>query len=278
MVEALNLIQSPQDGNELRHARTRATPSVKWDAGSESHPWDFPIESMMVYRGKYTHICLLEAKRKKMQIKEFEEQLRQWEARYDEWSEPVVAVVRASLLRVNRDGYTLADFERDRQAVVDQQRAKYDPDPEIDAIVDRMCAEYLTATPEEQEQCRAAVSDKGSVQSALQRYVSSSADDIRSQDDVDRLRRALAAVSIENCATDFRDVFMVLAKLFVAAERAGIDPVPYFRAVAELSSRKQPRGGTEPVAKLLRDFPGYAIVAECRASAQWPPPIHGTVG
>jgi hypothetical protein len=211
-----------------------------------------------------------------MQVNEFEEELRRWEARYRDWSEPINHFISTALIRVNRNGYSLADFQRELSAIREQRLADYDPAPEIESILERMCAEYLIASPTERERCRAAVSDSDVVRSFLLGYVASSADRIRSPEDLGPLRRGLAAASIENCATDYRDVLLALAKLFVWAERAGIDPVPHFREVARMSSHAKPRGGTTSVSKMLSEFQDYAVVSECRATpGAWPPAIPG---
>jgi hypothetical protein len=211
-----------------------------------------------------------------MPVKDFEEELRRWEARYREWAEPINHFFRTSLIRVNRDGYTLADFQRELNAIRQQRLAEYDPGAAVEPILEQMCAEYLLASPSERERYRAAVNDKDGVQSFLLGYVASCADRIRSPEDLGPLRRGLAAASIENCGTDYRDVFVALAKLFVWAERAGIDPVPHFREAGRLSSDAMPRGGTTPVSKMLIEFKDYAVVSECRAaSGAWPPEIPG---
>ena len=191
-----------------------------------------------------------------MRVNDFEEELRRWEARYREWAEPIDHFIRTSLIRVNRDGYTLADFQRELTAIREQRLAKYDPGADIEPILERMCAEYLTASQAERERCRAAVSDKDAVQSFLLGYVASCADRIRCPEDLGPLRRGLAAASIENCATDYRDVLVALAKLFVCAERAGIDPVPHFREVGRLSSDAKPRGGTTARLQDAERIPG----------------------
>jgi hypothetical protein len=211
-----------------------------------------------------------------MRVKDFEEELKQWETRYREWAEPINHFIRTSLIRVNRDGYTLADFQRELAAMREQRLAEYDPGAAVEPILEQMCAEYLIASPAERERCRAAVSENDSVQSFLLGYVATCADRIRSPEDLGPLRRGLAAASIENCATDYRDVFVALAKLFVWAERAGVDPVPHFREVGRLSSDATPRGGSIPVSKMLSEFQDYAVVSECRAtSGAWPPEIPG---
>jgi hypothetical protein len=211
-----------------------------------------------------------------MKIQEFEADLDRWEARYKGWAEPIDQFIRTALFKVNRDGYTLADFQREREAMVAQQHATYDPQPEIEGILDRMCAEYLNATPQEREHCRSLVSDRKAVLNALLGYVHSAAKRVSSANDIDHLRLGLAAASIENCATDYRDDLVAFAGIWVAAERAGIDPSPYFRAVAKLSSDKEPRGGETPVSEIMNNLQDYAVVSECRAAqGEWPPGVLG---
>jgi hypothetical protein len=50
------------------------------------------------------------------------------------------------------------------------------------------------------------------------------------------LRMALAAVSIEDNRTDFRDTIVALQYLYSAAAKAGLEPKPYFDEVAAVSS------------------------------------------
>ena len=50
------------------------------------------------------------------------------------------------------------------------------------------------------------------------------------------LRLGLAAVSIDDNGTDFRDSYVALGVLYISAVRCGMDPRPYFDEVAEISS------------------------------------------
>jgi hypothetical protein len=49
------------------------------------------------------------------------------------------------------------------------------------------------------------------------------------------LRLGLAAVSIDDNGTDFRDTYVVLGTLYLCAVRCGMEPVPYFKEAAEIS-------------------------------------------
>ena len=133
------------------------------------------------------------------------------------------------------------------------------------ALVDRLGPVYLEATADERANIRAATSDKNDILSALLGYVYKSARQLRSPRDRGWLRKGLAAVSIENCSQDYRDVLLALAELYVSAEAAGINPKPEFQAVAKLSSRQAPRGGFTPVSSMLADFHTYATLKERRS-------------
>ena len=50
------------------------------------------------------------------------------------------------------------------------------------------------------------------------------------------LRLGLAAVSIDDNGTDFRDTYVALGDLYICAVRCGMDPRPYLEEVAEISS------------------------------------------
>jgi hypothetical protein len=60
---------------------------------------------------------------------------------------------------------------------------------------------------------------------------------------------------------------VTLAELYIAADRAGIDPKPYFREAAGRASRKTPRGSLgESMAAMLRTLDGYYILDRRRQS------------
>ena len=190
--------------------------------------------------------------------------LDELEERYQEWVEPINQVIWQCCFKVNRDGYTQADFERDVAAIKEKQRAKDDPYQAIHELLDELCPAYLEASAEQRAAVRAAVSDKRGILSALLGYAYRAAKRIQSPADREWLRRGLAAISIENCAKDYRDVLLALAELYVVAEEAGIRPSSDFRAVSRLSSGEKPRGGNTPVKEMLAHFRSYGVLRERR--------------
>lgn len=177
---------------------------------------------------------------------------------------PGRAATRAAPTEVNRDGYTPADFERDVKAVKDRQRARYDPYEAIYALLDELCPAYLDASAEQRAAVRAAVSDKRGVSGALLGYVYRAAERVRSSVDRGWLWKGLAAISMENCGRDYRDVLLALAELYVAAEEAGIEPRADFKAVSRRSSGEKPRGGRTSMRQMLARFQSYGVLRERR--------------
>lgn len=129
-----------------------------------------------------------------------------------------------------------------------------DPDPALVDLLDELCPAYLDAPAPERAGVRDAVQDKVWVLNALLAYVYRAAERIHSPKDRGWLWRGLAAVSMENCSQDYRDVLVALSKLYAAAQKAGIPPRPDFKAVARISSDEIPRGGSQSVQALLGDY------------------------
>jgi hypothetical protein len=201
---------------------------------------------------------------KDMEIATLIQQLDELEERYQAWIGPINQVIWECSFKVNRDGYTAADFERDVEAIREKQRAKDDPYAAIYKLLDEFCPAYLKASAEQRTAVRAAVSDKGGMLSALLGYAYRAARRIQSPADREWLRRGLAAISIENCGRDYRDVLLALAELYVAAEEAGIRPRSDFKAVSRLSSGQKPRDGSASVQEMLANFHGYGALRERR--------------
>jgi hypothetical protein len=78
------------------------------------------------------------------------------------------------------------------------------------------------------------------------------------------LRLGLAAVSIDDNGTDFRDTYVALGNLYVCAVRCGIEPGPYFDHAAEISSGVSNVERTSMRDFLLR-FEGSAYFGEAVA-------------
>jgi len=78
------------------------------------------------------------------------------------------------------------------------------------------------------------------------------------------LRLGLAAVSIDDNGTDFRDSYVALGVLYLSAFRCGLEPGPYFEEAAEISSADSNIEQTSTRDFLLR-FEGSAYFEEAVA-------------
>ena len=78
------------------------------------------------------------------------------------------------------------------------------------------------------------------------------------------LRLGLAAVSIDDNGTDFRDTYVALGALYLCAIRCGIEPGPYLEEAAEMSSGVSNTEQT-PMRDFLLCFEGSAYFGEAVA-------------
>lgn len=120
---------------------------------------------------------------------------------------------------------------------------------------DELCQFYLQMDDDTRKEIRDYIhSIKGGVNlpyliyvvpDALYSYIKELAKRIKSPEDENWLRLALAAASIEDAISDYRDLLVSLGELYLSCEKAGIDPNSYFQDIAQIS-------GTN--ADLLRNF------------------------
>ncbi len=109
---------------------------------------------------------------------------------------------------------------------------------ELLKIIDDFCQTYLQATPGESEEMRRLVANDHSVLKWLDWYAGAASNKLQSTGAPRWLQRSLAAQSLIDQRRDFREVYLSLGTLYIAAKEAGIDPQPYFRAIADISSSK----------------------------------------
>ena len=200
-----------------------------------------------------------------MDLGAIQSKIDELEARRRQWSAPIDAVIQANLSRVNRDGYTVQDFKKEIHQIREQQNARAAVYEDIDEFLDSLCSDYLHCTTDEAHDVRMLFVHRRGLQNSLLGYVYRAARHIHSPGDVHWLRLGIAAVSMENFAVDYRDSLLALAEIYVAAERAGIDPQPVLNDISGRSGRELPTGGMTPTAEALVKFPTYAVLAERRA-------------
>ena len=142
--------------------------------------------------------------------------------------------------------------------------AFYVPEGEAADVIQELCDAYLIATPAECAAVRSALCTSPGVLNHLLGYAYQAAQTLKTTGQREWLRRGLAALSVENCRYDYRDVLLALAELYLNAEAAGLDPRIDFAAVAVLSAPEVPQGGMTPVSRMLVEFHTYAVLASQR--------------
>jgi hypothetical protein len=117
------------------------------------------------------------------------------------------------------------------------------------------CKLFVEAGTEEQERLFERATQTGRLAAGT---IASYINTINSTRDIVQLREALAAAVLLNHRDDPRDILMSLASLWVAAARAGIDPLPYFQAAARTARTDNPYG-TGSTKQMLANFHTYAV-------------------
>ncbi len=199
-----------------------------------------------------------------MDLDELTETLADLQARYDEWSRPINEHMQANMKRVNQDGYTWDDLIRENEEVKERQLTAFDPDPPLHIVLDDLCPAYLDAADDWRMHVRAIVAAQSGLPDRVRAYAQNVANRVNSAEDGESLRVALAAMSIEDAATNYRDTLSALADIYLRAERAGVDAHRNFVDASRLSSTEVPAGGSTPLAEVLREFHGCAILQERR--------------
>ncbi len=146
-------------------------------------------------------------------------------------------------------GKDLAGIIVDMSRRSEELRASHQP--LVDALngaLRGLCEQYLEAQEDQRTRIRNAFSGQKTLLVHLINLTGTACLSIPRGDGAYWLRIALAAVSIEDNRTDYRDTHMVLQHLYPAAVKADIDPKKYFRQVAALSS--------DAMRAFLSDFAG----------------------
>jgi hypothetical protein len=186
--------------------------------------------------------------------------------RFEEWYAPMDRFMEENAVRVNRDGYTGQQFDRERRELDAELRQKENPNTDLHRAFERLCSRYLTCDPAGRAETRSGVAARKRKRLGLMfwGYASQLATQIKQPHDAQKLWLALAAVLIEDCGSDYRDTLTVLADLYVGSETVGIDAKAVFRSASELATDVPTPGGCRSLAQMLREFESFAVVAERR--------------
>jgi len=178
---------------------------------------------------------------------------------YQQWRAPLVQYFRENLPRVNVD-CTLEQFERGRQEIEARLLGQQDPYPPINALLQRLCGCYIDGDDAQREAIRQQVAAQHDLEGLIPQFVYQAAEEINAPADAHKLKLGLAAVSIENCSSDYRDTLTMLATLFQQAERAGFDPRPIFTTASWWSTDSPTTGGCDSLANTMRNLESNAIL------------------
>jgi hypothetical protein len=120
---------------------------------------------------------------------------------------------------------------------------------ELASDLDLACRLYLQGQDVLRSEIRNSFSEWTSVRGRMLARTWPFADRLADTCDERWLRLGLAAVSIDDNGTDFRDTYVALGALYLCAVRCGMDPRPYFQEAAEISS-----GASNTDLTSMRDF------------------------
>ena len=112
---------------------------------------------------------------------------------------------------------------------------------EIYRRLDDVCNFYLTASDSQRSHLRELVTDHSHpLRYYMFDYAVWCSKQIESPSDTDPLKRGLAALSLENCAVDWRDTFLALGEIYVKGKKLRMGVEDELRYVASISSDKPP--------------------------------------
>lgn len=135
-----------------------------------------------------------------------------------------------------------------------RQLAGEDVARELFAFFDQCCDAYRAEPlPQNRAKLRADIGAAQTLFGELWAYAAQNVELVRTSKDALRLERALAAVSLDDLRADALEVDLLLARLWIAAVRAELDPRAAFAAAAAISNPGTGGGGAF-LAQRLRDF------------------------
>ena len=128
-------------------------------------------------------------------------------------------------------------------------------------LIDQLCIDYLKADKKRREEIREIIKQHEFESSLLTKYCYKMADKLIKTKDKELLMKALAAFSIENCKSDYRDTFSAIYKLAKSARKAKIKAKPLFKEIGKISCDRKSEGGcTISIKKLLETYYDNPIV------------------
>jgi hypothetical protein len=200
---------------------------------------------------------------------EWEAELRALDARLERWHADVERELARIRAERGLDRWWRRPSRRTLQELLELARARVGESLmlELTAFADRLCDHYLASGPQERAKVRARAGSHDAFFRWLWGYVEQSAEHVRTPDDGPRLRRALAALSIDDLRADLDLIDRALGRLYLAALRAGLDPDAEIARVARVSNPASAGGGAHMRSYLTGYVGSKAYLTDVSAEA-----------
>jgi hypothetical protein len=136
----------------------------------------------------------------------------------------------------------LKEVSRMRKDSIREGRSPVDFD-ELNRLLDELCLNYLTGEEKVRSEIRDFFHTNRKILRYLHGYIGRNTVLLRSEKSKKWIRLAMAAVSICDRRVDWRDLLVILGGLYFTAKEIGINPTPFIKEAARISSTKEDRYG-----------------------------------
>ena len=192
-----------------------------------------------------------------MNLQQLTKEIINLQKKSEDWHAPINKVIQETFEKVNLNGYTWSDHEREVEEAYRKQLALYNFRQTAFPVREALLSFYETATDEDRAEVRRLIWSQSYIPRLLISYIYQCAECLESPEDSWILRSGLVAAAMENYAWgDFRDTDAALVELGSAAINAGIDIEPIAREVTPLCSPHKP--GYMGTRRIIEDFQAFA--------------------
>jgi hypothetical protein len=132
-------------------------------------------------------------------------------------------------------------------------RAGEGPRRELNQAIDQLCQLYLEGSQGQRDKIRGLLGNNSAILHDLWGYIARAAEQVRGGGGVAWLRAGLAVVAMEDLRADHHDTLHGLGELYLAADKAGLDPQKQFADAAALCSSEGLKDGRS-TRELLASF------------------------
>jgi hypothetical protein len=182
-------------------------------------------------------------------------QLKSYVEQYQDWKEPVKNAITKYLDEHKVFGKLEHDeLTRMTQTLSERIQTENNLPERINSFLDQNYLEYLSFSQEECEVIILFLSGNSDFSGFLLTYTDRAISQLKSTGEESWLLRGLVAITLENCAVDYRDSLGSLADLSLAAKECGIPIKESFRKTALHASSNKPQGWHESMRKVMMGY------------------------